>query len=66
MTITDTNQQLTLLPSASLPARFLLSENTRRRGLAHIAELRAQMANREISHDITKKSDQHPIHGHAA
>lgn len=36
-------QQLTLLPEPTVPLRFRLDEATRRRGLRHIAEIRAQL-----------------------
>jgi hypothetical protein len=40
--------QLTLLPAPapSMPSRFRLDEATRRRGLRHIAEIRAQLERR--------------------
>lgn len=39
-------EQLTLLPSATVPARFLLSRDTRERGLRHVAEIRRMLAER--------------------
>jgi hypothetical protein len=39
-----TAEQLTLLPEPSVPLRFRLDDATRRRGLRHIAEIRARMA----------------------
>jgi hypothetical protein len=36
-------QQPRLLDTSSVPVRLRLDERTRRRGLAHIAELRAQL-----------------------
>ena len=36
-------QQLSLLPAATVPLRFRLDEATRRRGLRHIAEIRARL-----------------------
>ena len=38
-------EQLSLLPDTTLPLRFRLDEATRRRGLRHIAEIRAQLEN---------------------
>lgn len=38
------SEQLTLLPEATVPVRFRLDEATRRRGLRHIAEIRARLA----------------------
>jgi hypothetical protein len=38
-------EQLTLLPPSSVPVQFRLDEATRRRGLRHIAEIRAQLEN---------------------
>jgi hypothetical protein len=42
-TTTDLPEQLTLLDEAKVPVQFRLDEATRRRGLAHIAEIRAQL-----------------------
>ena len=39
-------EQLTLLPEPTVPLRFRLDEATRRRGLRHIAEIRAQLEHR--------------------
>jgi len=43
-TTPHTAEQLTLLPEPAVPLRFRLDEATRRRGLRHIAEIRAQLA----------------------
>ena len=40
----DAVEQLSLLPEPAVPLRFRLDEATRRRGLRHIAEIRAQLA----------------------
>ena len=40
----DAPEQLTLLSVPSVPLQFRLDERTRRSGLQHIAELRAQIA----------------------
>jgi len=40
-TTTPAAEQLTLFPQRELPARFLLSDATRRRGMRHVAELKA-------------------------
>jgi hypothetical protein len=45
----DAPQQLSLLPTPDVPVRFRLDEATRRRGLQHIAEIRAQLATRQIA-----------------
>ncbi len=42
-TTTARPEQLTLLSTAEVPVQFRLDEATRRRGLAHIAEIRAQL-----------------------
>jgi hypothetical protein len=42
----DSVEQLTLLPTTSTPARFRLSNDTRERGLRHIAEIRQMLAAR--------------------
>jgi hypothetical protein len=39
-------EQLSLLPDTTLPLRFRLDAATRRRGLRHIAEIRAQLESR--------------------
>lgn len=39
-------EQLSLLPQPAAPLRFRLDEATRRRGLRHIAEIRAQLEHR--------------------
>lgn len=42
-TNTASPEQLTLLPAPSVPARFHLDEATRRRGLSHVAEIKARL-----------------------
>ena len=42
----DAAEQLTLLPQAGVAARFRLSDDTRRRGLRHVAEIRQMLAAR--------------------
>ncbi len=42
-------QQLSLLPSSSAPVRFRLDRRTRELGLAHIARIRRQLAERTDS-----------------
>jgi hypothetical protein len=39
-------EQLTLLPNESVTPRFRLSRETRERGLRHVAEIRAMLAER--------------------
>ena len=39
----ENSEQLSLLPEPTAALRFRLDEATRRRGLRHIAELRAQL-----------------------
>ena len=43
-TTTESFEQLTLLTEAPVPVQFRLDEATRRRGLRHIAEIRARLA----------------------
>ncbi len=43
-TTPHTPEQLTLLPEPTVPLRFRLDDATRRRGLRHIAEIRARLA----------------------
>jgi len=42
-------EQLTLLPSPSTPARFRLSNDTRERGMRHVAEIRQRLAERDAA-----------------
>jgi hypothetical protein len=42
-TTKSTPEQLTLLPAADVPVQFRLDDATRRRGLRHIAEIRARL-----------------------
>ena len=44
ITTSSSPEQLTLLPEATVPVQFRLDEATRRRGLRHIAEIRARLA----------------------
>jgi hypothetical protein len=46
MTEQPAPQQLSLLPPAEVPVQFRIDEATRRRGMRHIAEIRAQLAAR--------------------
>jgi len=53
-------EQLTLLPTTSTPARFLLSKDTRERGLRHVAEIRQMLATgarNEASADLANLHD---------
>lgn len=40
------SEQLTLLPNTDVTARFRLSQDTRERGLRHVAEIRRMLAER--------------------
>jgi hypothetical protein len=42
-TTKSTPEQLTLLPAADVPVQFRLDDATRRRGLRHVAEIRARL-----------------------
>jgi hypothetical protein len=53
----DEPQQLSLLPAPEVPVRFRLDEATRRRGLQHIAEIRARLAARESARTTTDTTD---------
>jgi hypothetical protein len=46
MTTEQTPHQLTLLPADEVPVQFRLDATTRRRGLAHVAEIKAQLEQR--------------------
>lgn len=41
------DEQLTLLPTSPVKARFVLNKSTRERGLRHVAEIRQQLADRK-------------------
>ena len=43
-----TPQQLSLLQVSELPVQFRLDQRTRQRGLAHIAEIRRQLAAKSV------------------
>lgn len=47
---TAASEQLTLLPSHLVNARFQLSKDTRERGLRHVAEIRQMLAQRAVDH----------------
>jgi hypothetical protein len=42
-TTSTSHEQLTLLPATDVPVQFRLDAETRRRGLRHIAEIRARL-----------------------
>jgi hypothetical protein len=44
----STSQQLSLLQVSELPVQFRLDQRTRQRGLAHIAEIRRQLAAKSV------------------
>jgi len=48
-TTPEAPEQLTLLTEPAVPLRFRLDEATRRRGLRHIAEIRAQLERQPAS-----------------
>jgi len=60
----DTAEQLTLLPTTSTPARFRLSNDTRERGLRHVAEIRQMLAAR--TQQAATAVDLAPRHDQAA
>jgi hypothetical protein len=53
MTVSTTPQpeQLTLLAEVTVPVQFRLDEATRRRGLRHIAEIRARLEQQNQRHE---------------
>lgn len=63
----DRPQQLTLLPSPEVPVQFRLDAETRRRGTAHIAEIRQLLADREAAKaTVTTLPVRRPIRSTAA
>ncbi|MGA0969867.1 MAG: hypothetical protein ACO3U0_01125 [Ilumatobacteraceae bacterium] len=53
------SEQLTLLTEQERPARerFRIDDDTRQRGLAHIAVLRAQLAQRRSAHSMVPPTE---------
>jgi len=51
-------EQLSLLVPSDLPLQFRLDRRTRERGLAHIAEIRRQLAARAHANSPAWRSDQ--------
>lgn len=52
--------QLSLLPESSAPVRFRLDAATRRRGLRHVAEMRAILAQRKAVREASTTGDRLP------
>ena len=52
--------QLSLLPESSAPVRFRLDAATRRRGLRHVAEMRALLAQRQAVREASTTGDRLP------
>ena len=52
-------EQLTLLPADHTPVQFRLDEATRRRGLRHIAEIRAHLE-RQQEHQTATPQQRRP------
>lgn len=57
------SEQLTLLPTPALNPRFLLSKDTRERGMRHVAEIRQMLAEPGGPATVT---DLHPTSGDRA
>lgn len=53
-------EQLTLLPESSAPTRFRLDAATRRRGLRHVAEMRALLAARRAAREASTTTGRLP------
>jgi hypothetical protein len=54
-------QQLSLLPVSELPVQFRLDQRTRQRGLAHIAQIRRQLA---VTSGQRVSASSHPVSEH--
>ena len=63
-TTPETPEQLVLLPEPTVPLRFRLDEATRRRGLRHIAEIRARLAHQPDRRPA--ETPELPVHRRAA
>ncbi len=59
-TSAQTPEQLTLLATPEVPVRFRLDEATRRRGLQHIAEIRALLEERSTAHTPSRRTTTAP------
>ncbi len=57
MTDQHAPQQLTLLPPADVPVQFRIDEATRRRGMRHIAEIRALLEARKSARPLHAERD---------
>jgi hypothetical protein len=57
MTDQHAHQQLTLLPPADVPVQFRIDEATRRRGMRHIAEIRALLESRKAGRPLQAERD---------
>ncbi len=67
MNETPTPQQLSLLPSPDVPVRFRLDAETRRRGIAHIAEIRQVLAERQAAKSqVHELATRRPVRSTAA
>ena len=53
-------QQLSLLATPSVPLQFRLDQRTRLSGLAHIAELRAQIAAQAANRPASRRRGERP------
>lgn len=49
-------EQLSLLPASSAPLRFRLDAETRRRGLIHVARMRALLAERRALRETSERA----------
>jgi hypothetical protein len=66
MTTEQTPHQLTLLPAEDVPVQFRLDTATRRRGLAHVAEIKAQLEQRRAERAAEAAAAQRPTRRRAA
>lgn len=62
----EDDEQPTLLPVSDAHVRFLLSRETRERGLRHIAEIRKQLAEQRAAHADDNVHKLPPRHHDAA
>jgi hypothetical protein len=66
-TSAQTPEQLTLLPTADdVPVQFRLDDATRRRGLQHVAQIRALLAERTAARTAAARSRPRPATAHTA
>ena len=66
LTLLTDSTKLEELTMSNAPVQFRLSKTTRQRGLAHVAEIRQQLAEAQARREAAPASGLAPRHSHAA